>query len=510
MTCLKSISLPLLFAISAILLVPGNAKSQISHTAESMALGGGGTAYLTGFESLFVNPANLFIREKNYDFQFSFLQAGYHFNSLVPIRGNQHRFKRYLDLNAPYNAGLNQKISGASVREDLISRSFNENANSSEFQTQSEMVWFGLQWVRPHRSYALSARTRMASNYELSRGLFSAKPMERNDSFIFDQSFSQTYQVLHEISFGYAESFTYLNGLLPQLSEFIVGIAPKIVIPGGYLDVQYQNRYQMDTDGGFWDRETEYRQRSAGVLSDRAENFFFPQTNPDVSAANMRDLMRPGGIGFGIDAGITYLITFGDDLSVLRHEDDPTEKSLRLSISMTDLGVVYQNSNPFDFTIDRQESQTEQTDPVSDILFQGAPNEHYSFLSQFLDVTSFQSFTVSEQAIEVLLPASVQAGALFQYNRLKLMGDISYTIVESAFKPAGIMGFAGLEIRPFSFFPLRAGTRLAPDLPGYYSFGAGIDTNRFEIQGAFQLKSRRGGPTSEIIGASAVGLKLYF
>ncbi|MCC5940253.1 MAG: hypothetical protein JJU37_01825 [Balneolaceae bacterium] len=481
-------------------------RAQLSYSAESMALGGGGTAYLTGFEALFVNPANLFVQEKNYNYQLSFLQTGYYFDSLQPVSGTKSRFNQYVDHLAPYSTELNLAVTN---REDLLDRSFNENRSTAEFLNQTEINWFGIKWVRPEKNFALAARTRIGSRYRLGKGLYSATPLERDNSFLINQSFTQQYQVLHEISFGYAESFTFLNGLTPGLSEFIVGIAPKIVVPGGYLDVNYRNRYQLDPQSGLWENEIAYNQRSTGVLTDRAENFFFPQINPENPDYGMRDLMRPNGIGFGIDAGITYLITFGDDLSVLRQEDEPTEKSLRISLSITDIGIVYQNNSPFEYDIENQVFEENQTGTITDFLFQGAPNEHYSFLSDYFDPAAFQTFSVSEQPIEVLLPASIQAGALFQYNRLKLMGDISYTIVDNAFKPSGIMGFAGLEIKPLSFLPLRAGTRLAPGLPGYFSLGSGIETNRFDINAAFQLKSRRGGPTSEILGASVIGLKLY-
>jgi hypothetical protein len=50
------------FLLCLITQIPAHA--QLSHTAENMGLGGGGTAYLTGYEALFVNPANLYIQEK--------------------------------------------------------------------------------------------------------------------------------------------------------------------------------------------------------------------------------------------------------------------------------------------------------------------------------------------------------------------------------------------------------------------------------------------------------------
>lgn len=509
MEIFKKISCFFLLVIAAVVIAVYPAKAQLSYSTESMALGGGGTAYLTGYESLFVNPANLYIREKNYSYQISVMQGSIYFDSLLPIQSNRDRLSRFIKVNNPYSTADNRFITDNSIREELVDRSFREKITTSEFMHQSNIYWFGMKWVRPERSYAVAVRTRIANRFRLGKGLFSSAPVERRNSFVFDQSFQQQYQVVHEISVGYAESFTYLNGLIPQLSEFMIGIAPKVVIAGGYLDTDFSNRYELNTDTGFWENETAYSQSTSGILTDKAEQFFFPQTNPVTGNYSTRDLLRPTGFGLGLDVGITYLITFGDDFSILRNQNEPIEKSLRVSFSITDLGAVYHSKKPFTYIIDDDITEVSQTGRVSDILFQGAPNEHYSFLSQYIDISALKSFSVSEKSFESLLPASIQTGALFQYNRLKIMGDISYTLVQSAFKPTGITGFAGFEIRPFSFMPVRAGTRLAPHLPGYYSLGAGIETNKFDFQAALQLKSRRGGPTSEIMGASVIGLKFY-
>lgn len=475
-----------------------------------MALGGGGTAYLTGFESLFVNPANLYIQEKNYRFQISLLQGGIYYDTVLPITNTMDRFDSFQDQTHFFDSQSSSIALAPDDYETILSRNYSGNNTSKEFLTENDIYWFGLKWVRPERSYALALRTRYATRYELGRGFFSANPVEKNNSSIVDQSFSQKSQLLHELSFGYAESFTFLNGLFPQLSEFIIGIAPKIVISGASLDATFTNTYERDSASNSWVQQTGYEQQTSGVLSTYGKQYFNSGSLPVQSDETFRDLMQPSGIGFGLDIGVTYLITFGDDFSVLRQQNQPTKKSLRIGLSITDLGAVYQYKSPLQSSTESEEKLTPQIGPLSDKVFLGAPNEHYFFLSQFDQFTSLASSSQGQESYDLLLPTSIQAGALFQYQRIKLMGDFSYSLSETPFNHTGLASYIGIELRPLPFLPIRGGTRFARKMSGYYSFGTGLETKYFDLNMSVLLKSRNAGPTTEILGMSFLGLKFYF
>lgn len=470
-----------------------------------MALGGGGASYLTGFETLFLNPANLYIQEKNYKLQISLLKGGAYFDSSLPIRDNNNRFSRFRTSLFPYvNANPNRLINDAD-RERIKDRNFpGERQQVSTFQTKTDLYWFGLKWNRRDRSYAIALRTRTSSFYELGRGYFSDEPTVRGDRLEVNRSFRHQYQSLHELSAGYAESFTFLNGQNPRLSEFIIGIAPKIVLAGSYLDTKFNNRYSIGETEGLWQRNSGFSQLSSGYFSGGIDGPFQPRPG-----TTLNDLFRPAGFGAGLDIGITYLITFGSDLSVLRREDMPTEKSLRFSFSINDLGAVYYSKDPRQDSAPDIEEQTPDTGELTDLYFQGAPGEHLFFLDQF-EESPFQDINRSiTNGFETLLPTTLNLGALFQIDRLKLMGDISYGVAKTEFAANFPIAYVGLEIRPLPFVPIRAGTRLSPRLPGYYSFGGGIETTYFDITAALQLRGSRIGPTTEILGASLVGFKFY-
>ncbi|PWN07080.1 DUF5723 family protein [Rhodohalobacter mucosus] len=480
-------------------------SSQNVLTAENMALGGGGASYLTGFESLFLNPANLYIREKNYKLQISLLKGGAYFDSALPIPNNGDRFSQFRSTLMPYGSSEQSRIINETDRERLVDRIFpGTRQQVSSMQSLTDLYWFGLKWNLEDRSYAVALRTRSVSFYELGRGFFTDEPTERGDRLQVNRSFRHQFQSLHELSFGYAESFTFLNGQNPRLAEFIIGIAPKLVMGGSYLDVRYRDRYSIGESDGLWQRETRFSQLSSGYFSGGAGGPF-----SGLSDGNLTDIFRPSAFGAGLDIGITYLITFGSDLSTLRREDVPTEKSLRFSFSVTDLGAVYHYRSTRKDTAPDGEEETSETGELSELSFLGAPGEHLSFLSQFAE-TPFENINrSSNNAFATSLPATLNLGALFQIDRLKLMGDISYSIAKTAFAANFPVAYLGLEIRPLPFIPIRAGTRLAPRMPGYYSFGGGVETTYFDITAAIQLRSSSIGPTTEILGASLVGIKFY-
>ncbi|MEX0648561.1 MAG: DUF5723 family protein [Balneolaceae bacterium] len=503
----KKIGMAVLPAV--FLLMPFQSFAQISLSVENMALGGGGTTYLTGYETLFVNPANLYIQEKNYTLQVSLLQGAGYYDSQLAVNSPTQRFKRYSETFYPYDNLRSNRFINQENRSDIINRNFSEERLMSNQQSKADIYWMGLKWTREKRSYAFALRTRISSRTGLGRGFFSDEPVEINEGYRIDQSFNQQYQSLHELSFGYAESFTLLNGLIPQLSEFIIGIAPKIVISGSYLNTNFLNRYNIPGIGSGWIHEQKFTQQSTGYFSETNDAFYHTNNLPGFTEGSLGDLLRPSGIGMGLDIGITYLITFGDDFSTLRRQDVPTEKSLRFSFSITDLGAVYQYEKPLYFETEYSTREAETPGPVSELLFAGSPGEHLFFLDQNEEHPLRSAETRNPGSFDTTLPASMQAGALFQINRLKLMGDFSYALSNSAFSSSGLVSYFGVELRPLSFLPLRAGTRLSTDLPGYYSFGAGIETSFFDLNAAVQLKNKSIGPTSEIAGASIVGFKFY-
>jgi hypothetical protein len=497
----------IIFSLSAEILT-----AQTILTPQNMGLGGGGTAYLTGPEALFINPANLRIRENRYDVRISLLNGGLYYDELYPESFGLNRFQRFFDINQLNTADVEQRPLTNDISQDLIDGNYGQRQQTKTIIHQGDVHWFGIKWVRPERTYALAARTRIANKFEVGRGLFTTSSFDEGSTISRNQFFSHTTQVLHEFSFGFGESFTYLNGQFPGLSEFIVGIAPKVVVPGSYQDVVYDKDFSLEPAGGNWKSNRFYRQVSAGAFTESSASFF-NSTDANLNNASkpsLSDILQPQGIGFGLDAGVTYLVTFGDDLSVLDTADKPTEKSLRLSLSITDLGFIIYNSDVLQYTSPADSIQLMDSPPVSEYIYEGIPDEHYNFLSQFDDFSELNITEQTESGFKVGLPTSIQAGAVFQYNRLKAVGDISYSILKSAFTPPGLAIYTGLELRPLSYLPLRAGTRFAANMPGTLSLGLGFETGIVHINGSVMIRNRGAGFENELLAMSALGLSFYF
>lgn len=477
-----------------------------------MALGGGGTTSLTGYETLFSNPANLYMQHNDYSVQFSILQSSLYFDTLQPVQSASTRFRRYYESMDYHRPNSSLREISLSDKESILNSSFRNNRSSNEFSSLTELHWFGVKWVRPQRSYAISMRSRIASRYEIGSGFFDTTPLERGDDLIVNQTLNHRYQVLHELSFGFGESFSFLNGLVPRFSEFFVGIAPKLVASGSYIDSRHTNRYRFNEGNGLWFQSSHYTQESAGIISDYPEQFFGDPTIESITPNyNLKDLIEPSGLGIGIDIGITYIMTFGDDFSETRIQNHTSEHTLRASLSITDIGAVRHYRNPLVVETGFINTDSGAPPTESDVTFDGKPNQHLAFLSQF---NTFQNLklvsALSSENYYNMLPMAVNAGILYQFKRAKLMLDSSYSFTDNAFNPSGFTSYAGLELRPLSFFPIRVGTRLANKLQNVYSVGTGIETKWFDFSAAVLFRSSGASPTSEILGASVVNFKFYW
>lgn len=495
-------------------LIPGQSYAQLSYNPINMGLGGGGTAYLQGSEALFVNPANLYFQDDQSRAHVSFLYNGFHFDTLLPFDNRTDQLKSYRETILVHE-NENQFIRlNNQEKTALIDRNYRNGSDKRNLMSQADLQWLGVSWRGQDRAYAIALRTRIGNHYQLGKGIYADTGGSFEEYGFVNQSFIQRYQVLHEVSFGYSESFTFLNGRNPGQSEFIVGIAPKLVIAGGGYEVEYVNIFSFDESDLLWNREIEYSQISSGIFSENnIRNFSSsPSINQNIQDAGYRNLFEPTGYGAGIDLGLTYLIHLNSNFTSHQQHPQQPERSLRLSVSITDFGLIRVQNDPYQFDLSEQQIGRSGLGTGSDILFMGTPNEFYHFLSNLGDLPTFELGSESRESYNQFLPASMQTGFMFHFDWFKLMADASYSVIENAFKPDGLVSYIGTEIRPFNFLPLRAGTRLSKNYSSYYSFGAGFETPLFDINAAILFNSGdKNDPviSSEIIGASVIGVTFH-
>src|SRR5699024_10067662 len=78
---------------------------------------------------------------------------------------------------------------------------------------------------------------------------------------------------------------------------------------------------------------------------------------------------------------------------------------------------------------------------------------------------------MSRSSFSTLLPTALNAGILLELSRVKLMGDLTLGLNNTAFTTTKLMAHFGLEIRPVRQIPVRFGTRLAAGLPPRIGLG---------------------------------------
>ncbi len=452
-----------------------------------MALGGGGGAYLTGPQAAFYNPANLLIHDRAERFQISLGAAAFNFEPLVFGDDNQAQIDNFRDQflrNITFN-----NVGNPIDRAGLVSNLFPSNSSSTENVSQYEINFIGINWKTDRVSFGISARSRVSNRYRTGRNYYDSSSFERNGENLYQQTLRQQFQVFHEISIGYAESFEFLNGLTPNLDKFSIGIAPKLILAGAYFDASYRSTNVIDDNNNITNNRS-YSQFSSGAFSDQTSQIINGLNTLNATNLAFTDnwLNEINGIGVGMDVGITYLITFGDDLSVLEGSNQLTSKSFRLSFSLTDVGLVRYTNNPLSLTKNESSGAITNLNGVSDILFEGQPGSFFPFLEQNNQLSILNELDdADDESFSSILPTALHTGFLLEINRLKLMGDFNIGLTNNAFTTDKLLTHLGIEIRPLPFLPLRAGTRLAINTPTLITLGTGIESRRFELSFAAQF-----------------------
>jgi hypothetical protein len=249
--------------------LPSKLLSQISYNPVSMGLGGGGTSYITDYEALFINPANLQIREKNHRVQMTLGESGAYFDTPLRINDGRERISLFVDtFRMPIP---DDYMFEADERQLLLERYYNGNKTTRELRSGSVINWLGIKWYGKERSYAFAVRTRQSSRYAVGRGFYDPQPVESNELQVIDRSLTHRYQMLHEFSFGYSESFSFLSGLFPRTAQFIIGIAPKVVVSGSDYSTRFSDRYTRESADAPWLRESSFSYESSGIFTDYAD-----------------------------------------------------------------------------------------------------------------------------------------------------------------------------------------------------------------------------------------------
>ena len=483
--------------------------SQPVITPRNMALGGGGSTYITDYNANFYNPANLMIRDREGDFSIGIGIGGFFFSPFQNFNSPSLQYENARDYLTAYESGNSASFN--SNRDEILDENYPRRNTLSDNTTRYDATLIGMKWKRENRSFSVALRTRTSSNFRTGKGWYTNEFQEnRAGNTVLDRTLIHRHQTLHEISFGYAESFQFLTGLTPRLDNFVIGIAPKIVVGGNYQNAAWENVYEQQTNSV--QRIQSFSYDATGEFATSTLSYLNGSNIANANAqAYSNKSLTFDGIGAGLDIGVTYLLTLGNDLSAIRPNQQPTRKSLRLSFSMTDIGFVSYNNNGLTMS-----SEIDTTNgaaipsSVSNEMFTGTKGQYISFIEQYGEDNPFLNTSRNKTSFSSLLPMAIHGGALLEINRLKIMGDISVGLTNNAFNSTKLISSVGVEVRPFDFLPLRGGIQFKAERPDFLSIGTAVETRNwdFSVAALFTPNSFTNQPA--ITGVSVATLQFHF
>lgn len=500
------------FAVFGLLLPYSGVKAQPVLGAENIALGSGGTAYLSGFESTFLNPANLAIPSHEGRLHIGIGHLGLSYEPILSTASASDQFSNFRRSLSPYTPGDN--VITDTQRNELLDEHYPGNRNVSRHLNRADLILGGFLWQNRDEAYSFVIRTRIGSRIEIGRGWYSYGYQNRDGTRIRDFTLTQQKQQLYEFSFGYGREFTIINGLIPRLSKLYVGIAPKFVISGMYHDLQFNAGYRETGEGDII-YNSDFSYHATGDFS-RLTSRYLRGADPANSIGEILDrapLSPAGGYGIGFDFGFTYLIPLGSGLPTEQpgRERSEVTRSLRIAFSLTDIGILHYSDQPIRLSSSADSLQL-PTQDVTGTMFTGAGGQYLFLFDEASSLPNpFRNSDIQTgPGFEGVLPTSANAGMLFELNRLKLMADLTLGLYNTAFTTTKLTAHLGLEIRPHRQIPLRFGTRLAAGTPINFGFGTGLESRYFDVTVGAQILMRSRTLTSEFAGGAFAGLQLHF
>lgn len=480
-------------------------------TPRNMALGGGGSTYITDYNANFYNPANLLILDNDRSLTIGLGMPGIYSDRLINYNSISTQFSKIKEHFEVYQPG--DLLIDNEQLDQLVEDNYPGRNTLSDNRVRSDITLAGVKWHQNDRSYAVALRSRTSSSFRIGLGWYDLdyKTNSAGQDQV-DRSLIYRRQSMYEISFGYSESFEFLTGLTSRLDNFIIGIAPKVVIGTDYENAVWKNVYCTPEGSSTAERIQSYSYSSTGEHASAISRYLNGNSVSQSNQVFSKDPFDFNGIGAGLDIGITYLVTLGSDLSAIRRDGQPTQRSLRLSFTMTDIGLISYFSNDLSITSSSDTTQNAAL-PINTAneSFSGSKGQYLHFIDMFAESDPFNTnSTISNNTFSTLLPMALHGGALLEINRLKLMGDVSIGLTNNAFNSTKVASSLGIEIRPLSFLPLRGGIRFEAQRPDFISAGTALETNRFDISISAMFKPNSLSERPSLTGAVISALRFHF
>ncbi|MEX2639920.1 MAG: DUF5723 family protein [Balneolales bacterium] len=453
------------------LFVGVHAQPVLSQQTVSM---GGGSGYITGPAANFFNPANLMIRDKLRRNRLVLGQGGFYLSEGVAAADLLNEYNAFEARFSRYN-GRNTHQDYSS--EEILQRRFPDDNTTFAATARYDVLAFGISFLREDYAFSLALRSRSSNAFELNRGWYDPALPAGDDGEMLERKLRQNLQTYHEISFGLAGEVTLINGMMPGMNKLYFGIAPKLVAGGLFFKGDYSSVHFRESGEGPMPYAREFS--ASGMLSRSAGSF---------SEASGSSLLETAGLGLGLDVGFTFIKGLDDDVSLAPGSGETLRKSLRFSLSMTDIGFVSYKEQPVLLNTRNDAGASGSSPPeFTGWRFIGQVGEFADFIGGNAGDATVQT-SAGEKRVTQKLPAAVHLGTVFQYNRLMASVDLEYELNPVHFHKQGWQTSFGAELRLLNILPIRSGVSFSPAMDPLVGLGVGFDADIWEFSIAAQFK----------------------
>ncbi len=482
---MKKLNIILISLVTLLLIATTNdAQAQSRHyNTQSMGMGGGGTSYVNGYHSNFINPANLLTKNRNNKV------------SLGIMGGVGARFGGSLANISVYNEYLTEgRLISGSIREDMLNQWFGTSNNEMRtVASDVSIVPFGLSINNSNQAFSLATRVRVINDININKG-FAKLMFYGFDSDEFGTKtpvdLSLSLAALGEVSFAYARNILNLDSFLfAKNLKLNVGVAPKYLIGAYSLSMDMKSDLTISpassSNMGSIIHDFEYNIFAYGDLSKQMKDYVnAKKTNKDAKIDDYVDYdgsdIGSLGSGFGLDMGVTAEMDISHIwIPVLNSLGK--NKTLRLSMSITDLGSVSFKENPGRF-------YTKNTFVFDGDVGDSSIGDYFDNLGDSLANDIYGDFnSESLDSKKYSLPGMYNFGASLDVGKLMLAADFGFGFNNSGVNSKRSSLVLGAEYRFLNFIPLRVGTKMGGYSSAAYSIGTGLDFNIFEFTVAASL-----------------------
>lgn len=486
-------------------LITVSAFAQSRHfNAQTLGMGGGGTALADGYHANFINPANLMLKNARHNSTQVGIAGGIGLRTGGTLL-NLSVYDTYL------TSGLT--ISGQ-IREDFLNDWFGSDVNNFRQQSLNlNIVPLGVSHRSTNSAYSLASRVRVIEGFEMNKGLaelvFYGADSDQFSSPV-PVNFGFDVAAFTEISVGYARKVLELPNLLfARDIKLYAGIAPKYIIGMQAIDFDFNSTLQVQSGSGANPGQIVhnfgYSARTFGLLSEQLQEYDRARDlNPDAEFGDYVDYdgsdIGTLGSGFGLDLGGTLEM----DISGIPIIDGlfGKKKTLRVSMSITDLGKVSYDKTP-------SAVEANGVFTYQGVVGDNDVEDYFNTLADSLQDDIYGNFSANEvAAYDYKLPGIYNFGASLTMGKLTTVIDYGFGFNNTGTNSKRSTLNLGAEYRFFGILPVRVGTRVGGYSSAAYSAGIGLDLSFLELSASVAtVKNSENNGSSAAIAMSGLVIR---